>query len=89
MLQPERFTPQVVAGMKLNSREWAGQYQQRPSPEQGGIIKKHWWRFYVRQGDVRPEDCLLLPEKFDELAQSWDMSFKDKKTTDFVCGLSG
>ena len=86
MLQPERFTPQVVAGLKQNSREWAGQYQQRPSPEAGGIIKRHWWRFYVRQGDVRPEGCLLLPEKFDEMAQSWDMSFKDKKTSDFVCG---
>ena len=86
VLQPERFTPEVVAGMKLNSREWAGQYQQRPSPELGGIIKKHWWRFYVRQGDVRPEGCLLLPEKFDEMATSWDMSFKDKKTSDYVCG---
>jgi predicted phage terminase large subunit-like protein len=85
VLQPERFTPAVVAALK-DSNNWSGQYQQRPSPEQGGIIKKFWWRFYVRPGDVKPEGCLVLPDSFDEMAQSWDMSFKDKKTSDFVCG---
>jgi predicted phage terminase large subunit-like protein len=85
ILQPERFTPGVVEALKESSN-WSGQYQQRPSPEQGGIIKKFWWRFYVRPGDVKPEGCLVLPDTFDEMAQSWDMSFKDSKTSDFVCG---
>jgi predicted phage terminase large subunit-like protein len=85
VLQPERFTPAVVSALK-DSSNWSGQYQQRPSPEQGGIIKKHWWRYYVRPGDLKPEGCLVLPDSFDEMAQSWDMSFKDKKTSDFVCG---
>jgi predicted phage terminase large subunit-like protein len=85
ILQPGRFTPAVVKTLK-DSPNWTGQYQQRPSPEQGGIIKKFWWRYYVRPGDAKPEGCLVLPDDFDEMAQSWDMSFKDKKTSDFVCG---
>ncbi len=86
VLQPERFTPSVVENLKKNSREWAGQYQQRPSPEEGGIIKVHWWRFYVRPGCRVSDACLVLPDRFDEVVQSWDMSFKDKKTSDYVCG---
>lgn len=85
VLQPERFTQNVVRALK-DSSNWGGQYQQRPSPEQGGIIKKPWWRFYVRPGQPKPEGCLVLPDSFDEMAQSWDMSFKDKKTSDYVCG---
>ncbi len=85
ILQSERFTSSVVRALK-DSSNWSGQYQQRPSPEAGGIIKRHWWRFYVRPGDAKPEGCLVLPESFDTMAQSWDMSFKDKKTSDFVCG---
>jgi predicted phage terminase large subunit-like protein len=86
VLQPERFNPVVVENLKQNSREWAGQYQQEPVPELGGIIKRHWWKFYVRPGESRPEGCLMLPDRFDEMAQSWDMSFKDTKHSDFVCG---
>ena len=86
VLQAERFSPSVVAALKKNSREFAGQYQQRPSPEEGGIIKRHWWRFYVRPGERVHDGCVLLPERFDEVVQSWDMSFKDTKTSDYVCG---
>jgi predicted phage terminase large subunit-like protein len=86
VLQPERFTPDVVGVLKQNSREWAGQYLQEPVPLGGGIIKPHWWRFYVRPGDPRPEGCLVLPDEFEEVAQSWDLSFKDTRTADFVCG---
>src|SRR5690606_15923029 len=27
-----------------------------------------------------------LPEMFDQILQSWDMTFKDTKQSDFVCG---
>jgi predicted phage terminase large subunit-like protein len=70
----------------IGSYAWSGQYQQAPSPAEGGIIKKHWWRFYVRPGDSKPEGCLTLPEKFDEVAMAWDLSFKNTKASDFVCG---
>ena len=70
----------------IGSYSWSGQYQQSPSPAQGGIIKKSWWRFYVRPGDFKSEGCLTLPEKFDEVAMAWDLSFKNTGTSDFVCG---
>jgi predicted phage terminase large subunit-like protein len=70
----------------IGSYAWSGQYQQAPSPAQGGIIKKSWWRFYVRPGVSKPEGCLVLPEKFDEVAMAWDLSFKNTQTSDFVCG---
>lgn len=86
VLQPQRFTASVVENLKRNSREWNGQYLQSPTIEQGGIIKRIWWKFYVRPGDPRPEGCLVLPDQFEEMAQSWDLSFKDSKTSDYVCG---
>jgi predicted phage terminase large subunit-like protein len=42
---------------------WATQYQQRPAPAGGGLIKAEWFRRY------RPPD---LPERFDRVVQSWD-----------------
>ncbi|MGB7129190.1 MAG: phage terminase large subunit, partial [Candidatus Sulfotelmatobacter sp.] len=86
VLMRERFTPAVVENLKQQSSVWSGQCQQRPQPPGGGILKRAWWRYYVRPGDPVPQDCVVLPEKFDEMAQSWDMTFKDKRTSDFVCG---
>jgi len=61
-LQPERFTPEVVTSLK-DGAHWSGQYQQRPSPEQGGIVKKQWWRFYVHEGQAKPDVCYVVPKK--------------------------
>lgn len=76
-LCPELFTKQALESIKtsVGSYWWASLYQQRPSPAEGGIFKRHWWQYY-RQA----------PGKFDEIIQSWDMSFKDKATSDFVVG---
>lgn len=54
---------------------WRALYQQKPTEEEGNIFKRHWWRFYDK-----------LPDEFDEVVQSWDMAFKSKETSDFVCG---
>lgn len=56
------------------SYTWAALYQQRPSPAEGGIIKKGWIQRY--------EDT---PDVVDFIATSWDMSFK-KTGTSFVVG---
>ena len=50
---PERFSPEFVAKIELEKGSWAyaAQYQQRPSPRGGGIIKREHWRPYS------PEDC--------------------------------
>jgi len=46
------------------SYRWAGLYQQRPSPPEGGLIKRDWFKRWTE-----------LPEKFDEVIQSWDLTF--------------
>lgn len=50
---PERFSPEAVAMIEREkgSFAYAGQYQQRPSPRGGGIIKREHWRPYT------PDDC--------------------------------
>lgn len=71
------FPVAVVRRLKtdLGSDGFAGQHQQRPSPAEGGILKRAWWQSYSRR-----------PETFDEVIQSWDFTYKDTKSSDFVAG---
>jgi predicted phage terminase large subunit-like protein len=77
LLWAERFPQDVLdlAKLRLGSYSFAGQYQQRPSPAEGGQLKRAWWRRY----DV-------IPPKFEQMIQSWDLTFKDSKNADFVVG---
>ncbi len=79
LLWPDRFGDNEIAKQKvvMGSYAYAGQFQQRPSPREGGIVKRSWWRF-----------CKMKdrPKAFDEIIGSWDMSFKKKKHSDFVAG---
>jgi predicted phage terminase large subunit-like protein len=63
--------------VELGSYGYAGQYQQRPAPEEGGILRRPWWRYYDPN---RP-----LPH-FQRLVQSWDMAFTDTDGSDYVVG---
>lgn len=76
-LWPERYPLSELAARRVvsGSYEWAGMYQQCPSPAEGGLIKRHWWRFYS-----------VLPQRFDDVLQSWDMAFKATADTDYVVG---
>jgi predicted phage terminase large subunit-like protein len=76
-LWPERFGAEEIERLKrtLGSYAAAGQLQQRPSPAEGGVLKRHWWKFYRE-----------APRSFDEVIQSWDCSFKDTNTADYVVG---
>ncbi len=76
---------------EVGSRTWASLYQQRPSPAGGNIFKREWIKFYVRTPEQKREwglsdEILLLPTHFDKMAQSWDCTFKDSETSDFVAG---
>lgn len=79
LLWPEREGPKEIEELKrrLGSMAAAGQLQQRPSPAEGGMIKRSWWKFYDE-----------LPAKWDKLIMSWDCAFKDseKNNNDFVVG---
>jgi predicted phage terminase large subunit-like protein len=77
LLWDARFDRKVLddAKIRLGSYAYAGQYQQHPSPAEGGQLKRAWWRRY----DV-------IPPKFEQMIQSWDLTFKDSKNADFVVG---
>ena len=64
----------------LGSYGSAGQLQQRPAPEEGGILKRAWWRWWSGKRAEAPH--------FDQLVQSWDMSFGDNEaaTSSYVVG---
>lgn len=76
---------------EVGSRTWAALYQQRPSPAGGNIFKREWMKYYVRTSEQKREwglsdDVAVLPVHFDKMAQSWDCTFKDSSTSDFVAG---
>lgn len=85
VLQPDRFPPKVVAAWKVLRIVWSTQYQQRPTPLEGNMIKRADVRYYGGQDPVTGEDDPELPTKFDLVLTSTDAAFKDTKTADFVC----
>lgn len=76
-LWPEKYGVAELERIKraVGSRTWAALYQQRPAPAEGGILKRHWWRFYEQ-----------APDYADEVIQSWDLAFKDTKSSAYVVG---
>ncbi|MBC6311986.1 phage terminase large subunit [Listeria immobilis] len=73
------------------SRGWTALYQQRPSPADGNIFKRQWIKYYVPDNDFKKkyglgDEVKILPRLFDKSAQSWDLTFKDTKNSDFVAG---
>lgn len=64
LLWPERFGDKEVADTKniLGSYGYAGQYQQRPAPADGGIIQKSWFEWWKDS----------TPPEIEYVLQSWD-----------------
>jgi hypothetical protein len=51
----------------IGEYNFAGQYQQAPSPQGGGMVKAAWFRNYA------PNE---RPDKFDRIVQSWGTTNK-------------
>jgi predicted phage terminase large subunit-like protein len=84
ILMPRRFTESAVEELKRHRLRWAGQYQQRPSPVGGNLIKRNEVRYY---GGIDPNTGLpdeKLPTNFDMKIISVDCAFKDLATSDYV-----
>jgi phage terminase large subunit-like protein len=85
-LHPEREPPEMLAQLRrtLGEYNFAGQYQQAPSPQGGSMIKTAWFKSYAANE---------RPEKFDRIVQSWDTANKASELSDFsVCtswGIKG
>lgn len=75
-LWPSKFDEKwLLAAQKAGARDWAALYQQRPTVEGGNIIKSDWFKTYT-----------VLPQRFDEVIQSWDFAVEGKTTSDFNVG---
>jgi hypothetical protein len=65
----------------MGSYNFAGQYQQTPAPDGGGIVKREWFKTYTEADK---------PKKFDYIFQSWDTANKASEIFDFsVCTTWG
>ena len=84
MLHPEREPLATLEALRrgLGPYNFAGQYQQTPAPAGGGMVKEAaWFQRYA------PED---LPQKFDQIVQSWDTANKPSELADYsVCTTFG
>jgi len=102
LLNPQRFGLKEVDELEKKAGEDLVQFTQNPNPETGNILKQYWfgyWQFpgqnlppvvvYDIDGNVIEIEPVDLPEDrmWDEIIQSWDMTFKGKKKNDFVAGL--
>jgi len=85
-LHPERESLETLENMRRTVGEYnfAGQYQQKPAPLGGGMVKAEWFKSYVRGEE---------PARFDRIVQSWDTANKSSELNDYcVCttwGLKG
>lgn len=77
VLEPERFDAHEVNARRavLGPYLWASMEQQRPAPEEGGELKRAWWRWHDAP-----------PPRFDDAVTSWDTKLKDTTGGDFVVG---
>ena len=77
LLWPAKKDQREINDLKrdLGAYGSSGQLQQRPSPAEGGIFKRHWWQFYER-----------MPDSVDEIVHSWDMAFKATNDSAYVVG---
>jgi predicted phage terminase large subunit-like protein len=79
VLWPERHSAEKILQVKaLSERTFISLYQQRPAPVEGGLFKRSWFKYYNTKTGT--------PPKFDTIIQSWDCTFKDALTSDFVVG---
>jgi predicted phage terminase large subunit-like protein len=82
-LHPERDSLETLLKVRQEIGEYnfESQYQQSPMPIDGGVIKRHWLRFY-------PADLPLT--SFSFILQSWDTANKTGEENDYsVCTTWG
>lgn len=76
-LEPDRFSLafEIERARGMGSYLASGLLQQRPSPPEGGEIKRGWWKW-----------TSSLPTEHDTWCTSWDMKLKEKESGDYQVG---
>lgn len=75
LLWPGRWGADDIAELKIYNTPYAysGQFQQRPTPGQGGILPRAWWRKWTKRD---------LPE-CDYVIQVWDTAYEEHEEADW------
>jgi len=73
LLFPERFPRSTVEGYKMakGSYGFAGQYQQRPTPREGGLFKREWFEGDGSDGSSR---ILAVAPALVKEVRAWDFA---------------
>jgi predicted phage terminase large subunit-like protein len=82
-LHPARESLKVLRTIRatLGEYNFASQYQQTPAPLEGGLVKRSWFKTYTKAE---------LPERFDQILDSWDTANKPTQLADYsVCTTWG
>jgi predicted phage terminase large subunit-like protein len=88
LLCPERWPTEVVADLKarLGSYAYAGQYQQRPAPAEGGLFRREWFGYYdlVDGGRVRLDDGVCLDPRSHIRFVTVDLAASLRESADYT-----
>jgi predicted phage terminase large subunit-like protein len=79
VLHAERESEAALEGIKaeIGSLMFSAQYQQRPVPLEGNLVKRDWFRFYDQPPQPTPGDLVV---------QSWDIAMMTGEANDYsVC----
>lgn len=75
--------------VQAGPRDFAALYQGRPSPDEGGVLPAEWARYEQPMWLDHHDGTRRVPgigRDDHELVQSWDLTFKDTKASDYVVG---
>ena len=93
MVSARGRTMQQWAAIKVRSgaRTWGALYQGRPTPDTGNLFPADGWARYTQPPWVTRDDGTrwvpnLGQSGDEELIQSWDFTFKDTDSSDYVVG---
>ena len=72
---PEFWNVDELEGVKasLSEQKWQAQWQQKPTSEEGSIIKREWWQMWGNE---------KIPP-LEHIIQSYDTAFSKKETADY------
>lgn len=72
----------------VGARTWQSLYQGNPTPPEGGMLKRTWWRHYTAplwETQAQPDGTTrYYPIHMDETIISADLTFSDGESADYV-----
>lgn len=83
---PAQYRERAERTRLQNPRTFTSLLQQRPSPDEGDLLLRGWWQYWTGARWVEDEDGARTVPAGADLVTSWDMAFKDTKSSDYVVG---